>query len=604
MGKLYALLVTLLTLMAMPLFAVMGGISLFGWLTEDREELRHVMYIAPNVLDEQRFLGSPILVTIPLFTFAGYLMAESRTPDRLVRAASSFLGWMPGGLAIVCIVANAFFTTMTGGSGVTIVAIGGMLYPVLLKQGYPKKYVLGLVTAAGAVGLLFFPSPLVAVYAFIAGVDISKAYLATLFPGLALAGVLMAHAVFVGIREKVPRGKFDLRESAIAAWDAKWDLMAPFLVAGGMVTGLMGLDEASAAAALYVLIVQVYVYRDLKWRDVLRIARESVALAGAILVIIMMATALTNWVIQDRVPQHILEYFTANGMDKAWKFIIVLNIFLFILGVVMDEFSAMLVALPLVVPLAATFGLSPFHLAVMFLLNIEIAYISPPIGVNLYIASFRFNAPLAQVYRVVMPFVWLLTGGLVLFILFPKLSTFMIDPTIAEIHAESDRTGLPPRDAWLLECVQEDKNNARPCTDADREKWGIDGNRPQNEGAPQDSVLEQTEQQKKTQTSENEKLMADMLGDGVKAFYDVFAPVYNDNTSERVARTCAAVASFKETGARLVAEGQGEAAKKARAGVVTTAADLESACAEAGRKNVNAKLEQLHTDYLAVIEAM
>lgn len=475
MGKLYALFVTLLTLMAMPLFAVMGGISIVGWLTEEDETRRHIMYLAPNVLDEQRFLGSPILVTIPLFTFAGYLMAESRTPDRLVRAASALLGWMPGGLAIVCIVANGFFTTMTGGSGVTIVAIGGMLYPVLRKQGYPEKYVLGLVTAAGAVGLLFFPSPLVAVYSFIAGVDINKAYLATFFPGVALALVLMGHAVLVGIREKIPRGKLDLKEAAIAGWDAKWDIAAPFLVAAGMVTGLMGLDEASAAAALYVLIVQVYVYKDLTWRDVLRIARESVALAGAILVIIMMATALTNWVIQDRIPLHILEFFTANGMDTVWEFIIVLNIFLFVLGVVMDEFSAMLVALPLVIPLAATFGLSPFHLAVMFLLNIEIAYISPPIGVNLYIAAFRFNQPLATVYRVVMPFVWMLTGGLVLFIVFPKLSTFLIEPSIAELRAKADETGSSPRDAWMLECVQEDKNNPRPCSQADRDKWGVDG---------------------------------------------------------------------------------------------------------------------------------
>lgn len=525
MGKLYALLVTALTLMAMPLFAVMGGISLVGWLSEAEEARRHIMFLAPNVLDEQRFLGSPILVTIPLFTFAGYLMAESRTPDRLVRAASAVLGWMPGGLAIVCIVANAFFTTMTGGSGVTIVAIGGMLYPVLRKQGYPERYVLGLVTAAGAVGLLFFPSPLVAVYSFIAGVDINKAYLATFFPGVALALVLMGHAVLVGIREKVPRGKFDLREAAIAGWDAKWDIAAPFLVAGGMVTGLMGLDEASAAAALYVLIVQVYVYKDLKWRDILRIARESVALAGAILVIIMMATALTNWVIQDRIPQSILEFFTANGMDTVWEFIIVLNVFLFILGVVMDEFSAMLVALPLVVPLAANFGLSPFHLAVMFLLNIEIAYISPPIGVNLYIASFRFNAPLAHVYRVVMPFVWLLTGGLVLFVVFPKLSTFLVDPSIVEARAEADKTGSPPREAWLLECVQEDKNNPRPCSQADKEKWGLDGTRSQHveqdvAGGEEPSPVEVTVEEKEKQQKAEDDLMAEMMGEDPPAAAD------------------------------------------------------------------------------------
>jgi C4-dicarboxylate transporter, DctM subunit len=519
MGKLYAALVLLLTVMAMPLFAVMGGISLFGWLTEDREALRHIMYIAPNVLDEQRFLGSPILVTIPLFTFAGYLMAESKTPDRLVRTASALLGWLPGGLAIVCIFANAFFTTMTGGSGVTIVAIGGMLYPVLRKQGYPEKYVLGLVTAAGAIGLLFFPSPLVAIYSFIAGVDINKAYLATALPGAGLALVLVAHAMWVGIREKVPRGKFDLAEAARGFWVAKWDIAAPFLVLIWMGSGLMGIDEASAGAALYILVCQVYVYRDLKWKDVFRIARESVSLAGAILVIIMMATALTNWVIQDRIPQHILEYMTANGMDTAWKFIIVLNIFLFILGVVMDEFSAMLVALPLVMPLAAAFGLSPFYLAVMFLLNIEIAYISPPIGVNLYIAAFRFKQSLTTVYRVVMPFVWLLTAGLVIFILFPRASTFTVEDEIAAALEKSKQDGIAPRDAWLLQCVQEDKNNPRPCTPEDRERWGEDGNfvpevegeaSPAGEPAAPGAV---TQEEKKAQKEWLSDLEAEMMGE-------------------------------------------------------------------------------------------
>ncbi len=529
MGKLYALFVTLLTLMAMPLFAVMGGISIVGWLTEDREELRHIMYLAPNVLDEQRFVGSPILVTIPLFTFAGYLMAESKTPDRLVRTAGALLGWLPGGLAIVCIFANAFFTTMTGGSGVTIVAIGGMLYPMLRKQGYPERYVLGLVTAAGAIGLLFFPSPLVAIYSFIAGVDINKAYLATALPGAGLAVVLIAHAMWVGIRENVPRGTFDPIEFIKGAWEAKWDLAAPFLVLIWMGSGLMGIDEASAAAALYILIVQVYVYKDLTWKDVFRIARESVSLAGAILVIIMMATALTNWVIQDRVPLHILEYFTANGMDTAWKFIIVLNIFLFILGVVMDEFSAMLVALPLIMPLAASFGLSPFYLAVMFLLNIEIAYISPPIGVNLYIASFRFKAPLTKVYSVVMPFVWLLTAGLLVFILFPKLSTFTVESEIAEQRAKAETAGTSPREAWLLECVQEDKNNPRPCTDADRERWGVDGTRmPEAEpGSPEAAegpvvVLDKKEEDK--QKKELDDLFAEMMGDSTAKPADSAAP--------------------------------------------------------------------------------
>lgn len=474
MTKLSTIVITVLTFLGMPLFAVMGGISLLAWINHEREDARSFMHIAANVLADT-FLTSPILVTVPLFTFAGYLMAESKTPDRLVRAASAALGWMPGGLAVVCIFANAFFTTMTGGSGVTIVAIGGLLYPALLKQGYPQRYALGLVTAAGAVGLLFFPSPLVMIYAFIAGVDIDRAYLALLVPGLVLMAVLVGHAVLVGIRSKVPRAKFDARETLRGMWDAKWEIVAPVLVLGGMGTGTMGIDEAAAAAAIYILVVEVYVYKDLGWKDVVRIAREAISLSGAILMILFMATALTNYVVDAQIPLHILEWFTENGMDKTWKFLVVLNIFLFVLGVVMDEFSAMLVALPLIVPLAAKFGVSPFHLAVMVLLNIEIAYISPPIGINLYIASFRFNKPISMVYSVVMPFMWILTASTVLFVFAPVLSTFTVTDDIAEARAKAEKDGVSPRDAWLLECVQADPNHPRPCTDADKAKYGETG---------------------------------------------------------------------------------------------------------------------------------
>jgi tripartite ATP-independent transporter DctM subunit len=475
--KLSMTIITILTFLGMPLFAVMGGISLVAWINHERVDEQSFRHIAANVLADN-FLSSPILVTIPLFTFAGYLMAESKTPDRLVRAASAALGWMPGGLAVVCIIANAFFTTMTGGSGVTIVAIGGLLYPALLKQGYPERYSLGLVTAAGAVGLLFFPSPLVMIYAFISGVDIDKAYFALLVPGLVLMAMMIAHAVFVGVRSNVPRADFNGPETLRALWDAKWEILAPVFVLGGMGTGTMSIDEAAAAAATYILVVEVYVYKDLKWRDVVRIAREAISLSGAILMILFMATALTNYVVDARIPQSILEWFVANGMDSTWKFLLILNLFLFVLGVVMDEFSAMLVALPLIVPLAANFGISPFHLAVMVLLNIEIAYISPPIGINLYISSFRFNKPISLVYSVVMPFVWLLTAGMVLFVVAPWLSTFTLEDDIAAARAEADKAGISPRDAWLLECVQEDPNHPRPCTPEDKAKYGHTGDGP------------------------------------------------------------------------------------------------------------------------------
>lgn len=478
MFKILAILLAVLAVVGMPLFAVLGGISILSWLSSDDPSQQFVRFIAANVLEE-KFSGSIILVTIPLFTFVGYLMAESRAPDRMVRAASAALGWLPGGLAIVCILASAFFTTLTGGSGVTIVAIGGLLYPMLVKQGYPKKFALGLVTTAGAMGLLFPPSPLVLIYGFVSGVDIKRAYTATLFPGLFLIVVVSLYAAWVGKRSKVPTEPFVLRQVAITMWEAKWELFAPVLVLGGLGTGLMALDESAAAAALYTVIVEVYVYKDLTWKQVIKVAREAMSLAGAIILILAMATALTNYVIQAGIPNDILQWFVAKGMNKTWHFIIVLNIFLFILGMLMDAFSALLVALPLLVPLAATFGLHPFYLAVMFLLNLEIAYVTPPVGLNLYISSFRFRRPVVEIYRVVLPFVALLSFGLVVVILYPPLSDFTVKDEVATLKTEAENRGQIPRDAWALECVQEDRNHPKPCTAEDIAKWGPEGRKKQ-----------------------------------------------------------------------------------------------------------------------------
>jgi C4-dicarboxylate transporter, DctM subunit len=250
MGVLLALLIAVLALIGMPLFAVMGGSSQALWLTHDNEGLRHLRFIAPNVLDE-RFAGSPILVTIPLFTFVGYLMAESKTPDRIVRASSAFFGWMPGGLAIVCIVASAFFTTLTGGSGVTIVAIGGLLYPALRKQGYPHEYALGLVTTGGSLGLLLPPSLPILVYALVAGIDFNVAFKAAAGPGIMIMVMLAIHAVYTGRKYNVPRSKPDFREMLSAVWLLKWELGVPVVILGGLGTGLTSLDESAALTAVH-----------------------------------------------------------------------------------------------------------------------------------------------------------------------------------------------------------------------------------------------------------------------------------------------------------------------------------------------------------------
>src|SRR4051812_29254364 len=233
MGTIIAILVAFLALLGTPLFAVMGGSSELLWLLHDNPTLRFLRFIAPNVLDD-RFAGSPILVTIPLFTFVGYLMAESRTPDRIVRASSAFFGWMPGGLAMVCIVASAFFTTLTGGSGVSIVAIGGLLYPALRKQGYPDEYALGLVTVGGSLGLLLPPSLPILVYALVAGIDFNAAFKAGILPGIMIMAFLALHAAYIGTKYNVPRSKPNLREMGGALWLLKWELGVPVVILGGL----------------------------------------------------------------------------------------------------------------------------------------------------------------------------------------------------------------------------------------------------------------------------------------------------------------------------------------------------------------------------------
>jgi len=464
--------VVALALLGTPLFAIMGGASELAWLLHPDAAQHFLNRIAPTVLDEERFAGSPILVTIPLFTFVGYVMAESKTPDRIVRASRAVFGWIPGGLAIVCIVASAFFTTLTGGSGVTIVAIGGLLYPALRKQGYSDSFALGLVTTGGSLGLLLPPSLPILVYSLVAGIDFNKTFKAGLAPGFLVMVLLGIYSAYVGNREKVKLEPPRIKEIVSALWMLKWELLIPVIILGGLASGLTELDESAGLAALYTLVIEVYVYKDLSLkRDLPRIAKASMGLAGAVILILAMANALINYVIQQAIPTHVLEAMLQLGLKETWQFLIVMNIFLLVLGMLMDGFSAILVAVPLILPFAARFTLGPFHLAMIFLLNLEIAYCCPPLGLNLFIASFRFNRPVVSLYRVVLPFAAILASALVLVSYVPAISNVFVAGDLAAARAKADSLGVPPREAWLLECVQEDRSNPQPCTAADRLKW-------------------------------------------------------------------------------------------------------------------------------------
>jgi C4-dicarboxylate transporter DctM subunit len=478
LGGVAAGVVVLLALLGTPLFAIMGGSAELLWLSHPDAAYRHLRYIAPTVLDE-RFADSPILVTIPLFTFVGYVLAEAKTPDRLVAAARTVLGWMPGGLAIVAIVASAVFTVLTGGSGVTIIAIGGLLYPALRKQGYSEPFALGLVTTGGSVGLLLPMSLPLLVYALVAHVDFNEAFKAVVVPGLLVVVLLSAYSAWVGTKEKVDTDPPEVRLMAKALWDLKWELGIPALLAAGLGTGLTAIDEAAGLVAFYTVYVEFFVYRDLSWKkDLVRIAKGSMSLAGAIILILAMANALMNYVTDQHVPTKVLELMTSVGIRHMWQFLVVMNVFLLLLGMLMEGFSAILVAVPLILPFVARLGsanpgekMSPFQLAMIFLLNLEIAYCMPPLGLNLFIASFRFNRPVSSLYRVVLPFVGILTFALALVSYVPWFSNVAVASDVAAARTKAEKDGIAPRDAWMMQCVQEDPSSPQPCSAEDARRY-------------------------------------------------------------------------------------------------------------------------------------
>jgi C4-dicarboxylate transporter, DctM subunit len=410
-----------ITAIGVPLFLLFGAASMMLFASQDGGTITSV---AIDVFSE-KFADSPTLVTIPLFTIAGYLMAEGGTPRRLIKLSRALLGWMPGGLAVVCLCTSAFFTTFTGGSGITIVAIGGLLMPALVQEGYPKRFSLGLVTTAGSLGIMFPPALPLILYGIVANVLIDKLFLAGLIPGLLTVIALCTYASIVGQRSKVERVPFHFRNAAAALWESKWELGLPVVVVGGMATGLLRVHEASAFTGLYVLLIESLVYREISLRrDLPRIIRESITLVGAILAILSTAIGFTGFLIQAQVPMKLLAAMQVFITSK-FMFLLVMNVFLLIAGMVMEIFAAIFVVVPLIVPIATHFGIDPYHLGITFLVNLEIAYLAPPLGLNLIISSFRFEVPVTRVYRSVLPFIGVLTITLVITTYVPYLSTYL-----------------------------------------------------------------------------------------------------------------------------------------------------------------------------------
>ena len=398
------------------LFVLLGGASIIGYATAGEP-------ISTILIDFNRLTRNSTILIIPLFTFAGYIVAEGKAPQRLVAFARASVGWLPGGIAVVVLFTCAFFTTFTGASGVTIIALGGLLYPIL-RQTYTERFSLGLVTASGSIGLLFPPSVPLILYAIIAQVRIDRMFLAGILPGILILAILSFYSCGWSIFKRTETTPFDWKTFLRTFWEAKWELLLPFIVLGGILSGIVTLDEAAALTALYACIVEFGIHRSISLRVLPRIVKESTVLVGAILIILGVALGLTNYLITLDVPMIVLDWIQSTTESRIIT-LIGLNIFLLIVGCLMDIFSAVIIVVPLLLPIAEEFGIDKAHLGIIVLTNLEIGYLTPPVGMNLFISSMKFDRSVLLLYRSVLLFIALLMIALVLVTYVPELSLWL-----------------------------------------------------------------------------------------------------------------------------------------------------------------------------------
>jgi C4-dicarboxylate transporter DctM subunit len=428
MTILVSALFVLLALMGAPLFAVIAASALWGFFQQD-------INLSVVAIEIYRLTEMPVLTAIPLFTFAGYLLGESKAPQRLVRITDALLGWMPGGLAIVALIACALFTAFTGASGVTIVALGALLYPALKKAGYSTNFNLGLITTSGSLGLLFAPSLPLILYGVVAQqlaldipVSIDDLFLAGIIPGTLM---LVALSIYSAIQPRDPvalanKTKFDAKEALAALKDTAWEAPLPFIVLGGIYGGFIAVSEAAAITAFYVLLITVFVRGEISLRKLPVVMRDSMKLVGAIMIILAVSLASTNYMIDAGVPTAIFD-FISEHIDSQLTFLFLLFLFLLVLGMMLDIFSAIVIMVPIILPIAIQFGIHPVHLGILFLANMQLGYFTPPVGMNLFIASFRFQRPVTELYRATLPFFFILLATVLLITYVPWLSLVFID---------------------------------------------------------------------------------------------------------------------------------------------------------------------------------
>lgn len=421
-----AFLPVLFILLGVPLFAGLLAAALLGFYSADID----LLIIAVELY---RIADTPLLSSLPLFAFAGYVLSESQTSQRVLQLVRALFGWMPDGLAIVSLITCALFTALTGASGVTILAIGALLLPALLKIGYSERFSLGLITSSGSLGLLLPPSIPLIIYGIIvqqmesgASFSLRELMLSGLLPGILMLLVLILWVLWNNRGLDLPRHPFSTEEAWQAIKASRWELPLPLVIFGGIFSGYLAVSEVAAVAALYVLIVEVGIYREIPLKKLPDLVARTMRMVGGIILILGVSMAFTNYLIDVEVPNRLFEWIQEH-VDSKYSFLLFLNIFLLLLGAVLDIFSALVIVVPLILPVAVAFGIHPVHLGVIFLANMQIGYFTPPVGINLFIASYRFRKPVTELYQASLPFMLVLMLSVLIITYWPGLSLFFVE---------------------------------------------------------------------------------------------------------------------------------------------------------------------------------
>ena len=422
---LLAILIIVLGLLGVPLFGMILAGTMLGFYSAEVD-------FTIIAVELYRLAQTPMLLALPLFSFVGYILSESNTSERLLRLTHVFFGWMPTGLAIVSLVICAVFTAFTGASGITIVALGALLLPALIKDGYEEKFSLGLVTTSGSLGLLLPPSIPLILYGIIVQqmnlgqkFTLPELFMAGLLPAILMIVMLALWSVWSARNIKLDKTPFSLSEAISAVKDAAWELPLPLFIGFGIFGGYLAISEVAAVTALYILLVEVFIYKEINLQGLFKVVMDSMKMVGGILLILGVSLAFTNYLVDAEIPMKLFEWIKSS-VDSKLTFLILLNIFLLILGAILDIFSALVIIVPLIVPIALSYGIHPIHLGVIFLANMQIGYFTPPVGMNLFIASYRFNKPITELYQATIPFMLILLFAVLIITYVPWLSLWFM----------------------------------------------------------------------------------------------------------------------------------------------------------------------------------